>query len=149
LELRYRIDAARPATHFDLTIPPSGDAQLLLLQPLASKPSPLGRFRGPVTAGTRAELERFVREHELLDADPGETVTAEGSGSISVATPEGRVDLGLASNDPARSELRTKLDRVVLELVAHPVAAIRTELGAEQAPGGLVPVESRFARCCA
>jgi hypothetical protein len=125
-----------------LTIPPAGDAELLLLQPLASKPSPLGRFRGPIAPGTRAALERLVADHDLLDADQGEWATAEGSGSISLATPERRVLLGLASADPARNELRAKLDRVVDELTAHPVGAFRTELGAEPAPGGLVPILS-------
>jgi len=142
MEIRYGVEAARPATHFALTVPPSGDAELLLLQPWASTPSPLGRFRGPIAADTRAELERFVRDHDLLDADPGETATAEGSGSISLATPERRVVLGLASADPALSELRSKLDRVVVELIAHPVGAFRTELAAEPTAGGLVPILS-------
>lgn len=142
LEIRYGIDAARPATKFTLIIPPSGDAELLLLQPLGPRPSPLGRFRGPLAAGKRAELERFVRDHDLLDADPGNSATAEGSGSISLATPERRVGLGLASGDPARNELREKLDRIVLELIAHPLAAVRTDLRAEQTPAGLVPVVS-------
>jgi hypothetical protein len=142
MEIRYGVEAARPATSFALTIPPAGDAELLLLQPLASKPSPLGRFRGPIAPGTRAALERLVADHDLLDADQGEWATAEGSGSISLATPERRVLLGLASADPARNELRAKLDRVVDELTAHPVGAFRTELGAEPAPGGLVPILS-------
>jgi hypothetical protein len=93
LEISYQVDAVRPAASFSLTIPPSGDAELLLLEPPAATPAPRGRFRGPIAAAMRHELERQVRDNHLLDADPGESATAEGSGSISLASPDKRVQL--------------------------------------------------------
>src|SRR5512143_1132150 len=63
LEIGYRISAARPRMDFALSIAPSGDAELVLLVPLAEARGPLGRFRGPISAETRGELERYVREH--------------------------------------------------------------------------------------
>ncbi|MCA9595078.1 MAG: hypothetical protein KC776_17295 [Myxococcales bacterium] len=142
MEIRYAVEATRPPTSFTLTIPASGDAELLLLQPLASASSPLGRFRGPLAAGRREDLRRFVQDHDLLDAAPGDGVTSEGSGSISLATPEGRITLGLASDVPAHNALRAKLDELVRALLKHPVGAFRTELRAESTADGLVPVVS-------
>ncbi len=140
LEIGYQVDAVRPPASFSLTIPPSGDAELLLLEPPAATRAPRGRFRGPIAAAVRHELERQVRDNRLLDADPGESATAEGSGSISLATPDKRVHLGLASASPALNALRARLDAIVAELGDHPVAAVQAEVRGDRTRTGLALV---------
>jgi hypothetical protein len=141
LSIRYAISAARPRTDFELVVPPAGDAVLLLSAALADpEKGPLGRFRGPIGAELRSKLERLVRERNLMDEPPGESATAEGSGSITLATAERRVTLGLASASEALNELRAALDPIVNELVHHPVAAVDVALRAERGQGGLEAV---------
>jgi hypothetical protein len=141
LSIRYGISAARPRTDFELVVPPAGDAVLVLAAALSDPPhGPLGRFRGPIATELRSKLERLVRERQLMDEPPGENATAEGSGSITLATAERRVSLGLASASPALSELRAVLDSIVNELVHHPVAAVDVTLRAERGQGGLEAV---------
>ena len=140
LDLVYGIDAARPPTQLSLHIRSSGEAVLTLGTSPLPVPTPvLGRFRAQLPPATWQRIEAHVAAEDLLDADRGETATAEGSGSIVLTSGGRRVVLGLATNDAPILELRRLLDETLPSLAAHPVAAVRLGAEARRDGASLVP----------
>lgn len=126
LDLVYGIQAARPPTQLSLHIRPSGEAELTLGTSPLPVPTPvLGRFRATLRPSVWQRIEAHVADEDLLDADRGETATAEGSGSIVLTSGGRRAVLGLATNDAPVLELRRLLDETLPSLAAHAVAAVR------------------------
>ena len=125
LDFAYGVDAARPRTSFDLHIPPVGDAELYLGEPLGAEADTLGFYGAPVAPETRASLAKLVQSGDLLSRSAGLSATAEGSGFLRITSGSVKSELSLVAPDEGESALRTKLDQILVEVARHPLRALR------------------------
>ncbi|HEX7604466.1 MAG TPA: hypothetical protein VF316_22765 [Polyangiaceae bacterium] len=128
LDFAYGVDAARPRTSFDLHIPPVGDAELYLGEPMGAEADTLGFYGTPVAPETRAALAKLVQSGNLLSRSAGLSATAEGSGFLRITSGSVKSELSLVAPDEGVNALRTKLDQILVELARHPLRTLRMTL---------------------
>ncbi len=126
LEVSYAVQTARPAESFELAVAGKGLARLTLKKAGRADPwGAVGFFAVRPTAEQRAELEKIVTEHSLLDRHDEPGFTAEGSGHLQLSHGTRRAEVSLTSKDEGAGSLRLLLGGLIDSAKKRPLAALK------------------------